>query len=128
MAEIMLLADAKDGEDGRRYIELEGGLRVVTYKGRIEGWYFCEKDPFEELLKAEHRAEVFERMAFVLKEERDMLLEISVRCTELCEHCSYGGFHDGCDECDCDCSVCKDEGCICRHCEDGSCFFAKAEE
>lgn len=128
MAEILMVVSAKEAEDKRKYVELGSGLRLVIKDGRIEGWYFCEKDPFEELLKAEHRAEAFERMAFELKEERDRLLKIAVRLEEICDNCAYGEFHEECDEADCDCSACKSEGCICKGCMDGDCFRPKREE
>lgn len=30
---------AYDAENGRMYIDLEGGLRLVIFEGEIDGWY-----------------------------------------------------------------------------------------
>lgn len=33
---------AYPAENGRWYIDLEGGMRIVLYEGKIEGWYKCD--------------------------------------------------------------------------------------
>lgn len=45
---------ATEAENNRFYIDLEGGLRLVVFEGKIDGWYFPgEKNPVEEYLKKE---------------------------------------------------------------------------
>lgn len=33
---------AYPAENGRWYIDLEGGIRLVIFEGKIEGWYKCD--------------------------------------------------------------------------------------
>jgi hypothetical protein len=39
MAEFWKELGAYETEGGKLYIDLEGGLRLVIFEGKIEGWY-----------------------------------------------------------------------------------------
>ena len=110
---------AREAEDGRFYIDLAGGLQLVIYEGKIDGWHFCEESAFEKKLKeAEHRAKVFERMAFEACEERDAAIWAIKREILGCDVCVYvKEEHPECDELDCFCEICKNEECRCRKCD-----------
>lgn len=36
---VFIAENSYEAENGRRYIDLEGGLRLVIFEGKIEGWY-----------------------------------------------------------------------------------------
>ena len=86
-------------ENGQLFLDLSGGLRLVIYEGKIEGWYMLSgpEDP------EEHRAEVFERMAFEASEERDAALWMIRNVADSCFFCANRN----------ECSVDEEPGCLC---------------
>ncbi|MBR3610038.1 MAG: hypothetical protein IKL57_01050 [Oscillospiraceae bacterium] len=80
----------------------------------------------EELEKAWHRAEVFERMAFKLQEERELLIWFLRKvCNGTwfcdCDGCANAEQFGACGDIDKSCRGCEREGtCPCGTCERGS--------
>ena len=67
----------------------------------------------------ENIEETFERMAFKLGEERELLIEGIKRMVDACEF--------GEERPDCDCLVCGCKDCVCRKCRNNSNFVFSPE-
>ena len=109
-------------EDGR-YVDGKG-VSLVVEDGKIVGFYFPDgaKD-------FEHEAEAFERIAFELKKERDLLIELFKNSFDPCEVCAFNEDHEECDSCDCSCAVCGNSTCKCKNClNENFCFDARRAE
>lgn len=105
-------------ENGQLFLDLPGGLRLVIYEGKIEGWYLLSGPENPE----EHRAEVFERMAFEASEERDAALWMIRNAADVCRYCANRNECSVDEEPDCLC--CLDGSCPCKECISGGSNFA----
>lgn len=75
----------------------------------------------------ERQEETFERMAFKLAEERELLIEGIKRMVDACEFCEFGEERPECDYADCDCLGCGCKDCVCRKCGNNSNFVFSPE-
>lgn len=105
-------------ENGQLYLDLPGGLRLVIYEGKVEGWYMLSGPENPE----ERRAEVFERMAFEASEERDAALWMIRNGADACIYCANRNECSVDEEPDCLC--CLDGSCPCKECISGGSNFA----
>jgi hypothetical protein len=75
----------------------------------------------------ENIEETFERMAFKLAEEREILIEGIKRMVDACEFCEFVEERPECDYADYDCLVCGCKDCVCRKCGNNSNFIFSPE-
>ena len=79
----------------------------------------------DELLKKQE--ETFERMAFKLAEERELLIEGIKRMVDACEFCEFGEERPECEFADYMCFSCSNKKCPCHDCHHRSNFIFSAE-
>lgn len=75
----------------------------------------------------EHQEETFERMAFKLAEERELLIEGMRQMVDPCDFCEFGEEQPECDYVDCNCFVCGKADCPCKACRN-NCNFTFSPE
>ena len=75
----------------------------------------------------EKQEETFERMAFKLAEERELLIESYREELSNCQICEFGGEFPECEEADYCCAVCKNRSCPCSNCKKNSNFTFSPE-
>ena len=75
----------------------------------------------------ERREETFERMAFKLAEERELLIEGMRQMVDPCDFCEFGEEQPECEEADYCCMACKNKNCSCNNCK-RNCNFVFSPE
>lgn len=75
----------------------------------------------------ERQEETFERMAFKLAEERELLIEGMRQMADPCDFCEFGEEQPECNSVDCNCFVCGKADCPCMACRNNSNFTFSPE-
>ena len=75
----------------------------------------------------EREEETFERMAFRLEEERELLIEGMRQMVDPCDFCEFGEEQPECDSVYCDCDFCGRTDCPCKICRNNSNFTFSPE-
>ena len=118
---LQAVAEASGIENPRTFVE-----EFERAEHGAEFWERSAENAWQRERETEHRAEVFERMAFKLQEERELLIWFLRKvCNGTwfcdCDGCANAEQFGACGDIDKSCAGCEKEGtCPCGTCERGS--------